>query len=492
MPERSLVYVRQSQSRKGEDESTSLSLDSQDELCRQRCESLGWYVVDTIRDHDLKGDDPDRPGMLDLMGRAKRKEMTVVCVFAMSRFARDSVWQEITYRQLRAYGVAVESVKEPNINHTLMRGMLGVMNQYSSEQTGQFIGAAIGGRARRGLSWGRVPFGYDRVDKLLVPHPVEAAIVEEIFRLFIAGRSLRRIAAELIDRRIPCHAAESWPPQTVAWILHNPVYAGGVRLKGAVVAWDAHEAIVSRDTWEAAQARFAAPRVREKPVCRSWAEGHVEHACGARMYLTMVERTHKGGLWADGYPSFRCANFTRVGRRCEDGRQHIGLPLLEPALRAALILDLRDAIDPKMAARRLAKEAGSSRVVTERADIARQLAALAEQRKEAEGLVLSRRRDVQWLDGKDAEITAAEAVLLRRLAALPAVPDGDEIAARWARIKLLRPRVVRLDGEGIASVLDVVGVGVVGRDGVSIRYNPWWRDLIPEPAVIDPRAVPDV
>ncbi len=449
---RALVYVRQSQARKGETEDTSLSLDSQEAECRALCDRHGWIVVGVVRDHDLKGSDPTRPGMAEVMVRAKRREMDVVAVLAMSRFARDAPWQELAWRELRTHKVRVESVTEPNIDHTLLRGVLGVVNQYRAEEIGHHIAAAATERAHRGKTWGRVPLGYDRVNGVLTVNVAESAVVSGIYRDFVAGAPLRTVAARLIAEGVPTHSAGAWAPHTVAWILRNPVYRGDVRIGGRVVAQDAHEAIVSRDVWEAAQQRWTAPRVRDKPRCTSWAEGHVVHSCGARMHLTMSPRTEFSPTYPDGYPTFRCTNAVRVADRCLLPRRYLGRPLLEEAIRRCLVADLANALDPATAIKRARQASGSELVRRERAKLERERAAIQAQRREAESLVLTRRRDAAWLDERDREFAATESRIAARIAALPAVPDEAAIAAAWTEVKKMRAVVAGAPGPVLGPV----------------------------------------
>jgi DNA invertase Pin-like site-specific DNA recombinase len=451
-----------------------------------------WAVVRVVRDHDVRGSDPNRPGMREVMECVRAGEVDGVIVFAMSRFSRDAAWQELTWQQIRKHKATVVSVSEPNIDHTLMRGVLGVVNQYRAEEIGLHISAAVRERSHRGLTWGRVPLGFARADGILVPDPVQSIIVLEIYRFWLEGASLREIVRRLHAAAIRPRDAPTWPPNTIAWILRNPVYAGGVRLRGQVVVWEAHEPIVTRETWEAAQARFTAPRVRDKPLCASWCEGHVIHSCEARMYLALVQRSQPSPVYPDGYPSFRCAHFGRAARPCTEPRQHIGQPLLEPAVRACLILDLRNLHTPEQAVRRARRESGSVAVSEERAGYERKLAAIAGQRREAENMVMQRRRDLAWLDGRDREFAIAEAALRAKLAHLPSVPDEAAIVARHRALYPLRQRIRRLDGEELGRVLAMVGVVVVSGDGVRIAYGDGYESLIGEGVTVDPRRVPEV
>ena len=77
--------------------------------------------------------------------------------------------------------------------------------------------------------------------------------MQRIFRDARDGWTPGRIARALNRDSVPSAQGGFWKPQVVRSILTNPVYVGeryGVR--------NAHEAIISRRVWKAAQAALAA------------------------------------------------------------------------------------------------------------------------------------------------------------------------------------------------------------------------------------------
>lgn len=146
-------------------------------------------------------------------------------------------------------------------------------------------------KARRGLlAHGRPAFGYitagtGRDKGLRVPHPDEAPVVRLVFGIAAQGRSMRQIAQELSEHGIKPPAScgrvsgkapewfknglQLWSPRTLRQFIDNPIYLGvsyrncWVR-KGATHVFDphnpkaiwvenAHEPLVSRELWDAAQ-----------------------------------------------------------------------------------------------------------------------------------------------------------------------------------------------------------------------------------------------
>ena len=71
------------------------------------------------------------------------------------------------------------------------------------------------------------PYGYRLVDKALAVYEPEAAVVRDIFDLYLRGFSISEIGRELKSRNIPTKAGkESWHPYRIAYMLKNERYIG--------------------------------------------------------------------------------------------------------------------------------------------------------------------------------------------------------------------------------------------------------------------------
>src|SRR5262249_7111793 len=89
-------------------------------------------------------------------------------------------------------------------------------------------------KSGRLLPWTRPPYGYrldpeaPRDPARVQVHPVDAAIVAELFTRYAEGaRSLYSLAQNLTDRRIPSPKGRNhWTVSTLRGILMNPAYAG--------------------------------------------------------------------------------------------------------------------------------------------------------------------------------------------------------------------------------------------------------------------------
>lgn len=430
MTTRVAFYLRQSVARDGETVETSTSLESQEGALRQRGRQDGWMVVESIRDHDLKGDDPNRDGIRRLMELAAAKRIDAVAVFAISRFAREHVWQEIAYRQLRAYGVSVISLTEPNLDHTLFRGVLGVVNQYASEQTSQFLKQAIKTRITRGYTHGTPPLGYLRPDphQPLQPDPLTDDVPARLFALFAHDQmGMPAIAALFTQERV---AGRTWSTTQVRRILHCRAYLGEA-VAGDTATPGAHPALVPRELWDAAHALIGRHGRTSPRGASSWLKGLVVCGCGRACFLR-ADATLKTGY-------VNCARFvcgSRAPRNmvvapCDQPVKSLALHILEERVARELV-DVLTGYDGWEAGYRaaLARHTRSAPSADrERARIARQIDALDRERdallrKSNKGLL----DDERWAE-EDRRLGTEIAAKTAALAALPTPPDRARFEA---------------------------------------------------------------
>ncbi|MEB3188356.1 MAG: recombinase family protein [bacterium] len=98
---------------------------------------------------------------------------------------------------------------------------------------------------------GTCPYGYslDEATNQFVVSPLEAAVVQRIFRERAAGRSLRQIANDLTRDGLPTKRGGRWQANTVKTILENLFYTGDYQCQNRIYP-DDHEAVISRELFE--------------------------------------------------------------------------------------------------------------------------------------------------------------------------------------------------------------------------------------------------
>ncbi len=145
-----------------------------------------------------------------------------------------------------------------------MRGQLALVAQLERAMILERVGAGKAQKKRLGRHvHGRIPYGYRSSSGILSPNEHAATIVR-MFKDAKSGASPGKIARALEGEGIASPNGATWSAMTVRRMLSNPVYAGeryGVKR--------AHEAIVTRRTYNVVQAELAkrarSPRAATEP-----------------------------------------------------------------------------------------------------------------------------------------------------------------------------------------------------------------------------------
>ena len=128
------------------------------------------------------------------------------------------------------------------------------------------------------------PYGYDWDGEQMVINPEQAAVVKEIFAALLSGKGTRAIADDLNRRGIPTKRNGRWTATTIRGMLSNEKYVGDCLFQKTYsdsrfvrhnnhgeqtqyMVKDHHEAIISREDFEAAHA-FIHQRATEKGVVK--------------------------------------------------------------------------------------------------------------------------------------------------------------------------------------------------------------------------------
>jgi site-specific DNA recombinase len=326
----------------------------------------------------------------------------VVLVEDLSRLTRDMAELLRVTTRLRFKGVELVGVSDGIATsqqgakmHVAVKGLV---NELYLDDLRDKTHRGLSGAVARGLSAGGRLYGYRTVPVTREAKPGdrgtptrfevetgEAEIVREIFRTYAQGRSMKAIAQDLNQRRIPFPAKDTrrgparlgWPVSTVRVILRNEKYAGvwvwnktrflkdpdsGRRrpVRRPPGEWIRQERpelrIVEPDLWSAVQRRLAF--VAEAFGCRPGRppRGRASRAyspyllsgllrcalCGARM----VGQTFRRQKGPHAYESswYRCGFATTKGSAiCTHGRGYH-----RQRLEAAVLASFRAAMTPPM------------------------------------------------------------------------------------------------------------------------------------------------
>src|ERR1700680_3409925 len=225
---RSAIYTRRS-SEEGLEQDFN-SLHAQREACEAFIKSQageGWHLVKTACDDGgLSGGTMERPALQRLLADVNEGLIDVVVVYKVDRLTRslaDFAKMVEVFDARRVSFVAV--TQQFNTTTSMGRLTLNVLlsfAQFEREVTGERIRDKIAASKKKGI-WmgGPVPFGYDLEARKLVPNPKEAAVVCQIFALYVKLGCVSKLEAQLKQENI----------NSKVWITK-----AGVRRGGAVFA----------------------------------------------------------------------------------------------------------------------------------------------------------------------------------------------------------------------------------------------------------------
>ena len=428
-PRIAAAYVRVST-----DDQMELSPDSQMEKIREYAAKNGLLLLSEYIFHDdgISGRAAEkRPGFQQMIATAKDPShpFDVIIVWKFSRFARNQE-ESIFYKSIlrSKCKVDVVSVSEPLISGpfgSLIERIIEWMDEFYSVRLAEEVKRSMTVNAKNGSLQATPSFGYRVENRQLVIVPEEAEIIREIFRRFISGDAMFRIAKDLSARGIRTHRGNPFENRTIDYILNNPVYLGKLRWtptgrtrrnfknEDSIIADALHEPIIDVETWDAAQARCAELKKSYKRYGKPsserkhWLCGVVRcSTCGATL------------IWAS--PHFmKCNNYAHG--RCTT-TQHIAVEALEESFLAQLQHDLTFAESVACVVQSAKPAHSDQRLQQQRARIVSRIDRLRESYLDGvetlETYKAARQQMQAQLDDLDAQIAESAAVPVVDAAAL--------------------------------------------------------------------------
>jgi site-specific DNA recombinase len=331
------------------------SLDAQREACEayvasQRSE--GWATIrERYDDGGFSGGTLERPALTQLIKDIKDGLVDVVVVYKIDRLSRSLVDFTRLVDVFDRHNVTFVSVTQSfNTTSSMGRLTLNILlsfAQFEREIIGERIRDKFSASRKRGM-WmgGFVPLGYDVRDRKLVVNQAEAKVVRMIFERFASLGSATIVARVLRAENIRNKRGKHIDKGVIYRLINNRVYLGEAVYKDVSYPGE-HEAIVTRQLWDAAHAILKeSPRARAtKTRDRSPAllKGIIFSASGAAMTPSF---TRKGDKLYHYYVSMDHVR----GRPVPEGSGPTRLP--GGMLEATVVAEMRRMIaTPEIAAR---------------------------------------------------------------------------------------------------------------------------------------------
>jgi site-specific DNA recombinase len=274
---RCAIYTRKS-SEEGLEQAFN-SLDAQREACAAYILSQkheGWTVLPALYDDGgFSGGTMERPALKRLIADIEAGQIDVIVVYKVDRLTRALSDFAKLVEVFDRRGVSFVSITQQfNTTTSMGRLTLNVLlsfAQFEREVTGERIRDKVAASKKKGMWMGGMPpLGYDVKNRKLVVNDAEAHVVVDIYRRYLALKSVHSLREELADagirskRRMRPDGAEYGGQKlsrgALYLILQNRLYRGEIAHKGNTYPGE-HPAIIDKPLWDEVQAVLAANRV---------------------------------------------------------------------------------------------------------------------------------------------------------------------------------------------------------------------------------------
>ncbi|MGD6980528.1 MULTISPECIES: recombinase family protein [Citricoccus] len=366
------IYTRISSDRSGDE----LGIQRQEAICRDYADRHGLMVVEVFADNDISAfSGKPRPAYEEMLARLRAREVSTVLVYKVDRLYRRvadlSTYVDACGGERGISTIAVKGGGVIDLSTSAGRLNAGVMAQFSefeSDVKAERLRDKFAQLARSGgYHGGPVPFGwkveFDEHGKVSrVVDQEKAQAVEQAARDVLAGVSVGVVMRRWNDQGWTGSRSAPFTQTSVRNVLKRPANAGfavhqGHALEGVPGPWPA---IMSVDLWRGVRAVLSDPSRRRAPTNKPKhpLSGIAQCWCGALLYASSV------GSRGKVVPVYRCK---------VQGPGHVaiirdGLDLLVRRVAAALYAFVERQADRMRV---------SEEVVTERANLESELAALA-------------------------------------------------------------------------------------------------------------------
>jgi site-specific DNA recombinase len=251
------LYIRVSSSRQANDGD---SLEEQEKELKKFCEYKNYLIHRTHIERGRSAKNTNRPEYQKLLEDVQAKRINAVVVKKLDRLSRSLLDFEAFMLTAQKHEVEFISLKESfDTTGAMGKAMLRValvFAQLEREQTSERVKDVMTFRAESGYHNGGKPaYGYDSINKELVPHRQEKKNLELIFTKFLENKSTVQTAKLLNDAGIRNRHGKLWDCRRILHILKNPLYIGQVTWNGKQFA-GLHQPIIAENIFKQTQVVF--------------------------------------------------------------------------------------------------------------------------------------------------------------------------------------------------------------------------------------------
>ncbi len=293
------IYCRLSEEDRNKQFETddSNSIQNQKTMLIQYTVEQGWELYDIYSDDDYTGSDRKRPEFNRLLADAEKRKFDIILCKTQSRFTRElELVEKYIHGLFPIWGIRfisiVDNADTANKGNKKSRQINGLVNEWYLEDMSDNIRSVLTNRRVNGFHIGAFAlYGYKKDPEQkghLIIDEEAAAVVREVFTLFVQGYGKTAIARILNDRGVPnpteykrLHGLRYKQPKTknstlwryfaISDMLVNEIYIGNmVQGKYGSISYKTkqnkprpkytwyrvegtHEAIIDRELWNRVQ-----------------------------------------------------------------------------------------------------------------------------------------------------------------------------------------------------------------------------------------------
>lgn len=383
---KTVIYARKSTLKDGQKE----TIENQIKICKRKAKEMGLTIVDIKQDASSGTTDNNRDEIKELIKGALDGQYECVIMKGISRFYRDvehglGLIKKLDRSKIRVITVEenFDSFERRTANGQLDTSMLTMYLMFSENESKKLSDRIKHTQLEKAYAgeWnqaGSPPFGYayNPETKKLKINTSNSEVVKLIFDLYISGLGMKGIAQYLNGDnekgiKYPSSKGKLWSQYTIGFMLKNRVYVGDVvfnkRSKNSrpyknptaigkteddiyigndyndssewVITKDAHEAIISREKFDAVQKIINQKGIRTGIKNNTSLLASISKCgkCGKGMTFKRGNKDKNGNIKTKS--NYYCSNYIKYGNsQCDS--HHIGAKEFEEKV----ILSLKNKI----------------------------------------------------------------------------------------------------------------------------------------------------
>jgi len=200
------------------------SINNQINKVNDFCNLNDYELVDVLKDEGKSGMEfSKRDGYLELINRCKSENINGVVVYCLSRLGRRmkdiiDVMELFNKNDIEFHSVK-ENINNKDIMGKLMMNILMSFNEFEVDNIRERIIDVKRNNKENGLVYGKLMYGKDKSDKLLIDNISEMKVVSYMKGLRSKGWSYFRISDRLNEKGIVSKSGGKWYGMSVSNVL---------------------------------------------------------------------------------------------------------------------------------------------------------------------------------------------------------------------------------------------------------------------------------